>query len=234
MRKKQKIQTLNGFTLIEMLVVIAIIALLAAIIVPSVSSSMHRARTARGMSNLRQIGQAFLLYANDHDGLLPFEQGPEGVPETRTWHISISPYLDGMTRNELEARTGRRPLGVFACPNSDNLTRSGNYADYGMNIYINETHANQGGVQRRIYSIPSPERVILAGDSENVNRGLRPGHADGTALLDVRQGVRRDSANILYVDGRVSTERRTELTDIQGNRMQQHPWGWPGFVNLLQ
>lgn len=216
-----------AFTLIEMLVVIAIITLLIAIITPTVNSSLRRARTVAGQSNLRQIGMGFHLYSRENDDRIPFEIGVAGAPERRTWHIAIAPYLQGFSRADLEAQVGQRPVGVFACPNSRNLTRGGNYADYGMNIYVNGSETDQGGVYRRLFEITAPSQVILVGDSQNCNRPLRPGSED--ALLDRRQG-RNDSANILYVDGRVSMENVNALwRDIEGNRQQQAPWGWPGW-----
>jgi len=60
-----------GFTLVELLVVMAIISLIAGLVVPAVRRAQERAKQAVCMSNLRQLGQAFLTYASDHDGLLP-------------------------------------------------------------------------------------------------------------------------------------------------------------------
>ncbi|MCC5846509.1 MAG: type II secretion system protein [Verrucomicrobia bacterium] len=217
----------NAFTLIEMLVVIAIIALLSAIIVPSISATLRRTKTVAGLSNLRQIGLGFTQYALENREMLPYEIGTAGAVDRRTWHVAIAPYLDGFSLDDLNASIGERPVGVYACPNSKNLTRSGNYADYGMNIYINGHEDEQGGFQRRLFHIPDTSKVILAGDSTNCNRPLRPGSVDG--LLDRRQG-RGDSANILYVDGRVATVQVDSLwRDISGNRQQQYPWGWPGW-----
>jgi len=79
----------KGFTLIEMLVVIAIIALLAAIIFPVFASVREKARQASCASNLKQLGMGVLEYINDND-----EENPpiEGYNEPGTYTTSYNGY----------------------------------------------------------------------------------------------------------------------------------------------
>src|SRR5262245_11847086 len=81
----------GGFTLIELLVVIAIIAILAAILFPVFAQAREKARQTTCTSNLKQMGNAMLMYVQDYDETFPFVNGtnPRVDPSvdwgTNTW-----------------------------------------------------------------------------------------------------------------------------------------------------
>src|SRR5687768_8848985 len=61
----------SGFTLLELIVVVAIIAILAAVIIPMWMRTQRNARAAECMNNLRQIGTGLTRYLGDHDQTFP-------------------------------------------------------------------------------------------------------------------------------------------------------------------
>src|SRR5205823_12365508 len=99
----------RAFTLFELLVVVVIIAILASIAYPVYTGVLERAKVAKDMNNLRQIGIATQLYMNDKDGALPGSTTATWMSQlcpkyTAAWGIFKSP-LD-TTRLPSEAGTG--------------------------------------------------------------------------------------------------------------------------------
>ncbi|RYF50710.1 MAG: DUF1559 domain-containing protein [Cytophagaceae bacterium] len=121
----------NGFTLIELLVVIAIIAILAAILFPVFAQAREKARATACLSNMKQMGTALMMYAQDYDGGMPpwdigYLASPLGTtippPDTDKvvyyWDANLFPYVKS---GSFTPPTGTpvQYSGLWTCPSSD-------------------------------------------------------------------------------------------------------------------
>src|SRR4030088_2532951 len=93
-----KILRKRAFTLIELLGVIAIIAILAAILFPVFAQAREKARQTTCQSNLKQIGIAISMYVQDYDEEFP-NTGEQYLWTGRYWRWPLKPYL-GYNRQE--------------------------------------------------------------------------------------------------------------------------------------
>ncbi len=125
--------TRRGFTLIELLVVIAIIAILAAILFPVFAQAREKARQTSCLSNMKQIGTASLMYAQDYDervsrnwyGEMGFEAttAPGDTPARYKWMDALQPYV--------------KNTPVFTCPSASTL------------VYVARTALKSGETTRK-------------------------------------------------------------------------------------
>jgi prepilin-type N-terminal cleavage/methylation domain-containing protein/prepilin-type processing-associated H-X9-DG protein len=190
----------RAFTLVELLSVIAIIGVLAAILIPTVSKMRESARRSQCASNLRQLGNAFPLYAADNRGLYPAPRKPDASdlvapysasnpppwanPSNDNWQVEISPYVFRETNIGVIKKTGAES-NIAHCPAYDLLFASTadigaivyRTAGYGMNFNLNVggSNVNTGTLKKqrfRLAALNNPASSILIGDSSDYHLGI--------------------------------------------------------------
>lgn len=200
-----------GFTLVELLTVIAIIGVLAAIIVPVVGKVRNSTRKSQSLNNLRQFGTALQLYAADNNGYVPvWHDYTETITDPRSgatiygtyWWEQLQQYLGGDDK-------------VFHSPaheqfDSSSRERISETISYGWNYAVMGRHigdsSRTGDHRLNSREFPSPPNTLVASEARDISSW-------GFIAADTPPNATRYGTDIpvLLADGHVQTLTQTEL-----------------------
>jgi prepilin-type N-terminal cleavage/methylation domain-containing protein/prepilin-type processing-associated H-X9-DG protein len=210
-----------AFSLIELLVVVAIVALLAGLAVPAVGSALESGERAKCAGHLRSLGAGINLYAADNNGRLP-----------GTSHSGTNYWIEEL-RGVLGTNYDRVRISPIDPRGAQRLAQGG--TSYVMNARVNpEAFANEFGeidpgeiVYDKLSRIPAPSRAILL-FLASTNKGTAPSEDHICGDIMSWSGFRKETwpdayggtpggdgtnglSNYLFADGHVQTIPAAEI-----------------------
>lgn len=215
----------SAFTLVELLAVIAIVGVLAAIVITSVGRVRETARGQTCLNNLRQIAAGMMLYAADNKGVLPASNTSTSINDQRTlWGYALWLYIYGDVNSFRQNFVGGAPnsliMGspvyegitenVFRCPSTmldlnglPGTTPLASRFSYGYNTGSNDTADRTRAI--RLNTIATPARTVAVVES-SAPYGYRNAYLSYWGLAP-----HRGAANFLFFDGHVRSLRVSEV-----------------------
>jgi prepilin-type N-terminal cleavage/methylation domain-containing protein/prepilin-type processing-associated H-X9-DG protein len=208
-----------AFSLVELLVVIAVVAILAGMLMPAISMVRQTAQGARCQSNLRQLVLGAIAYSGENDGLMP----QAVVPGGRTWYMDWDQCLGRYLGLQWQAAGYWRGT-IFSCP-AETIGYSGTGMGYAINAGLNDPTARRGwptlaqmGKSTKIIAFADGCRIgtenpYNAGGSY-VFGGYQADANSGKPEFAIDWRNHRQSANLAMADGHVEAGRFAGIPSV--------------------
>lgn len=196
-----------AFTLVELLVVVAIIAILAALVLPLGKSMMDKGNTSKCASNQKQIVMGMLQWINDNEGWLPTYTTSVGGGGGWLWYQRLSRDTNGTPPANLPYG-GHNPLlpgenanTIWICPANNPFKLKGSQIDcsYGIpnNIFANQPTSTSQATNKLI-NFPKPSRTAAIVDCSLTASTQNKISSDSDIAVPHKRGC-----NIAFFDGHV-------------------------------
>lgn len=199
--------TLCAFTLMELMIVIAIIGLLVSLLLPALGRARHSAQAVACLSQMRSLAQFTGMYADDFNERMPRSQHSAFANRAAPWGYAFYSYITGETFSG--STSSPNWLAVFNGPYRCPLDRRENGWSYGYNVYFELTREEtQGRTWVKRCLVPFPSSTVLFGEllpSGSTSHGADHMMAhfwtqyDAPPEVDVRR--HRSSTGFAFLDG---------------------------------
>jgi prepilin-type N-terminal cleavage/methylation domain-containing protein len=160
----------NYFTLIELLLVISIIAILASLLLPALSSAREKSRQILCVSNMRQMGLATMEYVYDSNGFfMPMATAANTTSQQQQYYL-LADYLNIDSSKISNNKAWAYRDSVYWCPSASGERDRNKYkADGSFHMYLFTSYGYNRGIiintgikpGRNILSFPKPEKTVL-------------------------------------------------------------------------
>jgi prepilin-type N-terminal cleavage/methylation domain-containing protein/prepilin-type processing-associated H-X9-DG protein len=200
-----------GFTLVEMLVVMGIIGLLAAMLLPVLGRARALARNTSCLGNLRQWGQATHMYAQENDGFLPPDGTPNGTSTQEGWYVDLPTILGLPAYHTVPWRTNANAQldrSLWVCPSNLRRSNGKNLFHYCLNEHVNGTGLyNQPTCMS---SIESPVKTVWLFDNGKL--------AAVAQQNNLHTNLHSQGAQVLFLDGHARRFKSRDYWDFARGR----------------
>lgn len=212
-----------GFTLVELLVVIAVIALLIGILLPTLGKARGAARTVKCLCQLRTLGQFTAMYADTNRDSMPRSQHSAFPNQVAPWGYAFFEYVTGSAYTQSNAGWLTVFNGPYRCPH-DRRTERWSYA---YNVYYELTaDETQGRTWTRLSQVPVTTASVLFGEllpTASADHAMAHFWTQFNAPPEIDPKRHGDGTGVVYVDGHAASKPFPSFCDHSLHVDQYNP-----------